>query len=124
MESLRAVAVSTNLMAQRSSVPTPATTNDEGLADVEAASPFRFPRLLPGIRPRPAWETEPSRYSRDPWDRDAGPVKNSDLTHGPARRSYRARHGDGPGDALHSMPAERLRSKVGADRAAAEPTPR
>src|SRR5262245_14737072 len=30
--------------------PAPATTNDEGLADVEAASPFRLPRLPPGIR--------------------------------------------------------------------------
>ena len=29
--------------------PTPATMNDEGLADVEAASPFRLPRLHPGI---------------------------------------------------------------------------
>src|SRR5215471_20100598 len=29
--------------------PTPATMNDEGLADVAAASPFRLPRLHPGI---------------------------------------------------------------------------
>jgi hypothetical protein len=29
--------------------PAPATMNDEGLADVEAASPFRLPRLHPGI---------------------------------------------------------------------------
>jgi len=27
--------------------------NDEGLADVEAASPFRLPRLHPGIGSRP-----------------------------------------------------------------------
>jgi hypothetical protein len=30
--------------------PAPATMNDEGLADVEAANPFRLPRLHPGIR--------------------------------------------------------------------------
>ena len=29
--------------------PAPATMNDEGLADVEAANPFRLPRLHPGI---------------------------------------------------------------------------
>src|SRR5262249_28371457 len=29
--------------------PTPATICDEGLADVEAANPFRLPRLHPGI---------------------------------------------------------------------------
>jgi len=29
--------------------PTPATMNDEGLADAGAASPFRLPRLHPGI---------------------------------------------------------------------------
>src|SRR5437870_5901561 len=29
--------------------PAPATMNDEGLADAEAASPFRLPRLHPGI---------------------------------------------------------------------------
>jgi hypothetical protein len=29
--------------------PAPATMNDEGLADVAAASPFRLPRLHPGI---------------------------------------------------------------------------
>jgi hypothetical protein len=27
----------------------PATMNDEGLADAKAASPFRLPRLHPGI---------------------------------------------------------------------------
>ena len=27
----------------------PATTNDEGLADLAAANPFRLPRLHPGI---------------------------------------------------------------------------
>ena len=30
----------------------PATMNDEGLADAEAASPFRLPRLHPGIENR------------------------------------------------------------------------
>ena len=34
--------------------PAPATMNGEGLADVEAASPFRLPRLHPGIG-WPAW---------------------------------------------------------------------
>src|SRR5207245_10826166 len=29
--------------------PAPATMNDKGLADAEAASPFRLPRLRPGI---------------------------------------------------------------------------
>src|SRR5439155_7219365 len=29
--------------------PAPATMNDKGLADAEAASPFRLPRLHPGI---------------------------------------------------------------------------
>src|SRR5262245_57220395 len=29
--------------------PTPATMNDEGLADAGAANPFRLPRLHPGI---------------------------------------------------------------------------
>src|SRR5438093_6600362 len=29
--------------------PAPATMNDEGLADVAAANPFRLPRLHPGI---------------------------------------------------------------------------
>src|SRR5262245_11148513 len=29
--------------------PTPATMNDEGLADASAANPFRLPRLHPGI---------------------------------------------------------------------------
>jgi len=29
--------------------PAPATIDDEGLADVETASPFRLPRLHPGI---------------------------------------------------------------------------
>src|SRR5262245_63239903 len=46
----------TSLMSPRShnpkvvgSNPTPATMNDEGLADAGAASPFRLPRLHPGI---------------------------------------------------------------------------
>jgi hypothetical protein len=30
---------------------TPATMNDEGLADAEAANPFRLPRLHPGSEP-------------------------------------------------------------------------
>src|SRR5215470_9648559 len=34
--------------------PAPATMNDEGLADAAAASPFRLPRLHPGIGKRNA----------------------------------------------------------------------
>ena len=39
-------------MASRSKYsanPAPATIDDEGLADVHAANPFRLPRLHPGI---------------------------------------------------------------------------
>ena len=48
--------LATSLISPRShnpkvvgSNPTPATMNDEGLADAGAANPFRLPRLRPGI---------------------------------------------------------------------------
>src|SRR5437660_5432962 len=50
--------------------PAPATMNDEGLADAEAASPFRLPRLHPGIGMsawlrRAAGKRRPRRYLAD-----------------------------------------------------------
>ena len=47
---LALVLIRKRLITQRSlvQIQPPATMNDEGLADVEAASPFRLPRLHPG----------------------------------------------------------------------------
>src|SRR6267143_1462936 len=39
--------------------PAPATIENEGLADVEAANPFRLPRLHPGMGS--AWRPTPHR---------------------------------------------------------------
>src|SRR5947199_8709320 len=41
--------------------PAPATMNDEGLADVRAANPFRLPRLHPGIGSATPDPQKPSR---------------------------------------------------------------
>src|SRR5215470_3179029 len=48
--------------------PTPATMNDEGLADVEAASPFALPRLHPGIGSALCWlrGAKGRRFKSDP----------------------------------------------------------